>query len=302
MNNNTTTTTTKSPRDWWCERQFVYGDDNNGLSSVAEPISASTGVIMLIVFLLFPKVIGEKNNVPAIFIVVRISLVLLALGTIVFHSMSYEASVESVHVNLNYFDWLPLVMTAASMLLLYTRDFFAGTKNYIFFSLLALWILFLIFGMDSLSYNYREDHFEHWSLLLNMVLLFPPFVVLVYQTYYLNWKRTWRLWLLLSASAGLWAVNASLCERGNVWVAPFHAAYHVVVAFALVHAACLGLILGSRWELVGMLGVRYSCCQQQQPCEKKDYWMSYWLLDADGDHLFRKHNNNGRSNRSTTPF
>ena len=246
---------TNPGRDWWCEKQLIYGGGNGDDGIViAEPIAASTGVVMLAVFLVWPRVIRTgQTKVPAVFVALRISLVMLALGTVVFHSMSYETSMEKVHVNLNLFDWMPLVLTGASLILLFLQPWIEGIVSAYWragaYVAIVTWALFLCISMDSRSYEFWEDVFS-WCLLLNGIFLVPLAGVLLYSTFWvLGLRKMWRLWVLLSVGLLMWILNVSLCEKAS-WLAPLHGFYHIVMAFALVHAACLGLVMNYGFEFV----------------------------------------------------
>lgn len=161
---------------------------------------------------------------------------------------------DVLHVNLDLFNWLPLILVASSLVLLYVHD---GAMRRSRFQLgwyvaVGVWALALIICMDSSTYAHMDDRGVDWGYILNGLLLAPLFGVLVYSTWTrLGW-RALHLWMLLAAAAALWGANVAACERGVYALAPLHALYHLVMAVAMVHAACLGLLLqedGEGWVL-----------------------------------------------------
>lgn len=241
-------------RDWWCERR-LFGYENTSI--IAEPVSSATGFIMLIVFILLPRM-PKNETPPQLFLFVKACLVVLAVGTILFHSITYENSVETVHVNINMFDWLPLVLTNAVLFVLYMQSTFntlSCTMQIFIYTLIVLWSVFLALSMDTHTYNFLDSAIENamsWGSILNFILLLPVMSALLYCTWTnRSLKTMWkRLWILLLASLVIWIVNVSACASSN-WLAPLHAVYHVIMAYALVYAACLGLSVYTKgeWEI-----------------------------------------------------
>ena len=237
-----------SKADRWCERRLFAG------SALAEPVAASTGIVMLALFLV-PNVTTNEEPLPAAFVCVKACLVLLALGTVIFHSLTHEYATDVLHVNLDMLDWYPLVLACASLIVLYTHSkldaLLSATAQTAAYACFGTWVLFLLVCMDSATYNFWDSEYTGsgwWGLLLNALLLAPLLGVLVYCTWTeLKWQAL-RLWALLAGSAVLWAINVFACERAY-GLAVLHGMYHLVMAVALVHAACLGLD-GEKWELV----------------------------------------------------
>jgi hypothetical protein len=100
---------------------------------------------------------------------------------------------------------------------------------------------------------------------------------------------TWRLWALLGTSLLLWVLNVALCKQAS-WLAPLHALYHVVMAFALVHAACLGLVFSDarKWEFRFSEGFFWMLCvhEIEDECDQGDSEKGSkggWLLRGAND-------------------
>ena len=98
---------------------------------------------------------------------------------------------------------------------------------------------------------------------------------------------TWRLWALLGTSLLLWVLNVALCKQAS-WLAPLHALYHVVMAFALVHAACLGLVFSDAgWEFRFSEGFFWMLCVHkiEDECDKggSEKGAGGWLLGGAND-------------------
>lgn len=241
----------QSERDWWCERRLLFASSWPG-SPISEPIAATTGVLMLLIFWNLPRGLNlVQRDLPASFLFVRAALLILAAGTVLFHSISYETSVRW-HVNLNLFDWLPLVVTSASFLLLYLEGFFAREfQSAVYIGILS-WVLFLCIGMDTDTYDFwSESSTVQWSALLNALLLFPLLATLGYFTYTCLKQRAAKLWMLLLLGMILWLINVYACEYAH-GLAFFHGLYHVVMAFALENALCLSLLLplhADKWQV-----------------------------------------------------
>jgi len=233
-------------RDWWCERRMWrgMGVDTRGFS---EPISALTGLVIC-VLVLIPNT-KEDRQLPSLFVFVKSCLLFLGIGTAIFHAVEVEAS-RDAYLNLNIFDWLPLVLACASLLVMYLLPATKGLPNAELFAayLLGLfWFLILVAGMDSVTYE-QLDGMVDWGSLLNMFLLVPLLVTLLYYTVTVLKEQSLVLWYLLLASLVLWIVNYYLCPY---WypLALLHAVYHVVIAVALVEASCLGLVVGGEYEV-----------------------------------------------------
>lgn len=236
--------------DRWCEQRLLGGSPVTGLS---EPLAACTGVLMLAIFLM-PN--SKEKKLPSLFLATKASFVLLGAGTCIFHGMSHSYARDVLHVNLDLFDWLPLVLVASSLVLLYAHDAaMRGSRFQLWWYVaVGVWTLALIVCMDSSTYATLDDRGIGWGYIQNGLLLAPLFGVLAYFTWTsLRW-RALHLWILLVVGAALWAANVGACERGVYALAPLHALYHLVMAVAMVHAACLGLLLllgvgGRGWML-----------------------------------------------------
>lgn len=232
-------------RDWWCEKR-LFGDI---AIPIAEPLSACTGLVMVVLFVLPNTLHMEKKQLPALFVWVKASFIVLGIGTILFHSVDPEDALNKWHVNLNMFDWLPLVWMSASLFMLYAHALVVVEwRLYLYLGVMA-WSMLLMIGMDSETYDFWDSYEKiGWGFILNGILLSPLFCMLLYASVTHLKHRSMRLWFLLIGSLVLWIVNVTSCAQVHGF-AVLHALYHVVMSVALVHAACLGLTLNGEWDL-----------------------------------------------------
>jgi cytochrome b subunit of formate dehydrogenase len=75
-------------RDLWCERRLF------GSHAISDPVSFVTGFVMLVIFLWLPRIHNKFADVadcPALhlFVLSKASMVILAIGTIIFHAIPY---------------------------------------------------------------------------------------------------------------------------------------------------------------------------------------------------------------------
>lgn len=267
-----------SSDDRWCEKQLL----GSGLLWLAEPLAACTGIVMVVIFLLPNS--DKREKLPPLFLWTKASLVLLGLGTVLFHGMSRSYAKDVLHVNLDMFDWLPLVVVAASLVALYCGGIrLSNAWQCCAYAAGGVWVLFLCICMDSATYNFWEEDSggggKAWGLILNAILLLPLFATLVYFTAVRLKQQAVTLWMLLIVSLVFWVVNVAACKYAPA-LALFHALYHVVMAVALVHAACLGLLITTdEWELVAGGGtwvpLRVARVRQKDEEEKSS---SLWLM------------------------
>jgi len=234
-------------RDWWCE-QRMWRSAGAETGSLAEPVSMATGVVM-VAFALVPNS-DASAELPLLFLFYKACLVLLGIGTAVFHGMEYEDSLMA-HVNLNLFDWGPIVLTITVLLGIYLQSAVRMLKNYVavlVYMGVIVWAGFLLLAMDTSTYQALEAW--GWGTLLNGLLLGPPLLILAVFTWLKFGWRAWVLWFLLAISLAAWLVNYYACQYWFV-LSVLHAAYHVVMAYALLLAGCLGITIGDDWEIDG---------------------------------------------------
>ena len=231
--------------DWWCE-QRMWRSVGAGTGPIAEPISMVTGLVMII-FALIPSS-DSGARLPLLFLFYKACLVLLGIGTAVFHGMEYEDSLLA-SVNLNLFDWGPIVLTCTVLLGIYLQSAVQMLENYaavLAYLAVIVWAGFLLIAMDTSTYQALEAW--GWGTLLNGLLLGPLLLALAVFTWLnLGW-RAWLLWLLLTAGLGAWLVNYYACQYWSV-LSVLHSVYHIVMAYALLLAGCLGITIGGEWEI-----------------------------------------------------
>jgi len=232
-------------RDWWCERR-MWQAAGASTGPIAEPACAATGVVM-VVFALIPNA-DSSARLPLLFLFFKACLVVLGLGTVVFHGFEYGSSLDA-HLNLNMFDWAPVVLTVSVLTAVYLAPAMHKLENYaavLAYIAFALWCLFLVVAMDTSTYSVLEG--AQWGTIMNGVLLAPPLVVLaVFTALRIGW-RAWVLWLLLTVGLAAWLVNYYACSFWSP-LALLHAVYHLVITYALILAGCLGLTAGGEWEM-----------------------------------------------------
>jgi len=201
--------------DRWCEQRFwdEIGVETGGV----EPLSCGTGLVIC-----FVPFIYEPWSCPRSLIFLKVSMVVLGVGTFIYHWIPHEED----HVN--SFDWFPMSFTCAVLVYLCVEPSLKIMNELgNFFVLLALvvWSGFLFIGMNQFDY-----------VILNAVLVAPP--VLCLAVYTVRGLDTLVVWTYLILSLALWLVNHYACQYWSP-LAVLHSLYHVVIGVAIWEAGCL---------------------------------------------------------------
>jgi hypothetical protein len=221
--------------DEWCEQRMwqALNIETNGV----EPLCAITGFAFLIIPFMYPV---KKMSLRLI--AVYSGFVLLGLGTIVFHS------IRNVHewgiVNINSFDWFPLIFVCALIFYMFLYPLFEFCSNFINFLIMFLfisWFAFLLMTVDYANFesmdNLVQGSFDYASI-VNLILLLPLAICLFLYTCFGYSLELFPIWIYIIIGAFFWLLNTYLCEK-VYFLATFHAIYHIIISIALWKAACV---------------------------------------------------------------
>ena len=233
--------------DPFCESELW----NDPGMPIAQPMATITGLAMI--------AMGWANNyvyegwhwnrLSKLFLVCKASLVLVGVGTVVYHATTVE-TMGRAHLNHGQCDWLPIVLMCSNLVILYLSHMLRARimdqhEEVAIITGILAWIFVLVMAIDSNTDSYWSaelgaDQQNLYGTIINIFLLVPLGVILAYASvYHLPWHDSKYLFLSLAASLLLWAINGYLC-RQNPWLAVMHALYHVTIAYGFVYAACLG--------------------------------------------------------------
>jgi len=210
------------PPDQWCEQRMwrKLNVDTN-----VEIICAITGIAFIIVPYVEPP--PEWTDYHIMFHVV---FVFLGLGTILYHAFpNFESSNQATIYEL---DWYPMVFTCAFLLFIYLlplNKYLSQLGVYLLYFSFMSWFAFLVLSVYHVSVEVRNA----------VMVTVPVFVFFCYSVTTFG-ARSFYTWVLLITSLIIWNVNKAVCDQ-QYWLATFHGIYHVLMAFALWSAGCLGL-------------------------------------------------------------
>ena len=258
-------TNTTLDSDPFCEQRFWRARGVDPI--VAEPVSATTGIIM-VVFAFIPNIVvagqGKTHTHPRIstlFYLCKAALIIVGIGTTFFHGLS-DADARAWHVSDSMFDWVPIVVMTSAVMTLYLSNLMnmgelGGT---LVFAGLCSWSATLIVMMDSTSKthfsqeNGQSGGQDTYGTILNVLLLLPLGVMLLYTgvAKFPSHKDIHYLWAGLAVNVILWVVNAYACST-TLELFVFHSIYHVLIAHVFIFATCLGVCLDdANWEFRGL--------------------------------------------------
>jgi len=219
--------------DEWCEQRMwkSIGIETNGV----DPICAVTGLAIAFVPILYPV---PKPCLPLYF--VQSGLYLLAIGTVVFHCVRNVQSYVSI--NINSFDWFPILFVCASLLFMYIlpiMKYFDESSNLIIVLLFVTWSGFLFITADDLTSeglvnllgDYRSLH-----QILQLIMLLPLALCLLLYTCNGYAQELYVVWGYSLLGMALFLVNTYYCEQWYA-LAILHAIYHIIITRAIWHAA-----------------------------------------------------------------
>lgn len=240
--------------DMFCESSFWRG---KGLTlGVADPVCMVTGVCMFLMPF-FNNVLGE-GPVPPLFWLCKGTLGLVGIGTVFFHALTVEKA-RDLHLNHYLMDWLPITMMCNAILLLYLSNLLVLDERgwTVLLIGLCVWSGGLAMLIDSDTKSYLDAQSggaggqSLYGTVLNVLLLLPLGAVLAYAGWYrFRFAQAWPLWAAITTVLLLWVLDAYLCQA-HPELFLLHAVYHVVVAYAFLYSACLGVCLDERrWEFV----------------------------------------------------
>jgi len=216
------------PEDQWCE-QRMWRELNVDVKS--EIICAVTGLAFLVVPYIKPP--AEFTEAHVMFHVV---FVFLGLGTIFYHLFpNFESNNQATIYEL---DWYPMVFTCATLLYIHLvplNRFLSHFGLYVMWFLFVGWFSFLTLSVYHVSVEAR-----------NAVMVAVPVTVFFLYSVFVYGSESVGTWALLVISLVLWTLNKYLCHH-QYWMATFHGIYHVLMAFALWGAGCLGLHI--TWQM-----------------------------------------------------
>ena len=238
-------------QDKWCEERFwlSVGVDTHGW---ANPFCALTGLLMSVMAVV-PSTY-ETKPLPPLFLLCKATLFYVGLGTAFYHSVTF-ADAASWYLNLNMFDWQPIICMCSTILVLYlSHDAISEPVGMGAFLAIQLWGCFLVVGDDTSTYS-------HWASALSatsgqdqygsiqvVVLMLPLCVVLLAYSLTTLREASIPVWIGIVVSGGMWLLDSYLCER-YLWMMFFHAMYHVGMAYVFLYASCLGVTLGDEWQV-----------------------------------------------------
>ena len=242
--------------DFFCEQRLWRKYDVN--PAAADPVCMTTGIFMMLMPFI-PNARPHQQRLPVQFHMCKAALALVGFGTIIFHYFSAEHA-RRVHVNYQLCDWLPITLMASSIIVLYFCNLFPRLTEtqwtVLLFSVLV-WSSALAILMDTDTRDYytaatgSAGDQNTYGTALNLALLLPLSLTLMYACWANghHLRDIWPLWASLAVVLFLWVSNAYACAD-TPELSMFHAAYHIVVAYAFVYAACLGVCADSaHWEL-----------------------------------------------------
>jgi hypothetical protein len=219
--------------DEWCEQRMwkSIGIETNGV----DPMCAVTGLAIAFIPILYPV---PKPRLPLLF--VQSGLYLLAIGTVVFHSVRNLQLY--VPVNINSFDWFPILFVCASLLFMYILPilkFFDASSNQIIVLLFVTWSGFLFITADDLTSEgliYLLGAYQNFYQLLQLIMILPLVLCLLLYSCNGYSKELYGVWGYSIVAMALFLVNTHYCEQ---WygLAILHAIYHIIITRAIWIAA-----------------------------------------------------------------
>jgi hypothetical protein len=221
--------------DEWCEQRMwqAINMETNGV----EPLCAVTGLAFIVIPWIYPV-----KKITLSLIAVYSGFVWLGIGTIVFHS------IRNIHewgvVNINSFDWFPLIFVCAMILFMFLYpmfEFSSNTFNFVVMFLFISWTAFLLMTMDYANFDSMNNIIDgsfNYSSIINLILLLPLSICLLLYTCFGYGSDLFYVWIYAVFGAILWLLNTYFCEQ-IYFFATFHAIYHVVICLALWKAACV---------------------------------------------------------------
>ena len=197
--------------DQWCEQKgwLDWGVNTNGI----EVFAASTGIVMCAIPFLYPH---YKMNV--LLYVLQANIVLLGIGTFVFHWWPPEEFGNSLIVP---FDWYPMIFTLATLMFIANSVFFVNYSINVKYGsnfVIMIWMFCLMYFLFTLDIN-----------IVQALLVVPPVLVLVAISFYVD---LYDQWIVLFTALGVWLVNRYACGYWSV-LGQLHGIWHIFIGYAL---------------------------------------------------------------------
>jgi len=241
-----------SEKDPFCETRFWYGTQDKP-NHIQNPLSMATGIVMCVAPLLIKN---TDSKVPVFLAIAKASLSITGAGTSYYHAVSPSQASNEHYINHQMFDWVPICVMAAQVMILYVTNLVKFKSERIACLVLFVifaWCTFLILGMDSHTELFWRNHLDTaseqqstYGSFMNAILLVPMLLTITYCTVFIfAWEDASFLWYSLFLSLNLWLLNAYTCDD-YPWTSVFHAIYHLVISYSFLHAICLGVSID--WE------------------------------------------------------
>ena len=212
--------------DQWCEQRMWQ---SIGVDTNVEIFAVITGAAFI-----FVPIIDAPNEFTNVHILFHVVFVFLGLGTMFYHIFpNFESDGQATIYEM---DWYPMVFTCSFLLMIYIWPLLRRLTPLgvycVCFAVMG-WFSFLVLSVYHVSVEVR-----------NGVMVGVPVTVFFFFSCIAIGSRSLYTWILLVSGLTLWLINKELC-RYYYWLAIFHGIYHVLMAFALWSAGCLGLELAN---------------------------------------------------------
>lgn len=187
---------------------------------------------------------------PVQLCMVRAGLILVGLGTVAYHVIT--DAMEDQLANRNLYDAVTMAILTSSLFCLYWSKWL-GVDHKLLAVLLAFgfvifWVILNDWGLN----RHLRDSLEEQGVSLSNAILFPPWLAM---NLYVLWQflsfhglthslhAHYPFWLALLLAVLCWAAYEIACPYVN-GVFFLHAAWHVLIAYAVMYAGVLGVEIG----------------------------------------------------------
>lgn len=200
--------------DQWCEQKawLDWGVNTNRI----EIFAASTGIVMCAIPFLYPH---YKMNI--LLYVLEVNIVLLGIGTFVYHWWPPDSGSDFDKYVIVPFDWYPMIFTLATLLFIANSVYFNHyTVDYKYFSMFVImvWMFCVIYFLHTLDIN-----------IVQTLLVAPPVLALAVLSMYID---LYDQWIVLFMALGAWLVNRYACGYWSV-LGQLHGIWHIFIGYAL---------------------------------------------------------------------
>jgi hypothetical protein len=217
---------------------------------IKNPICALTGIVISVIGLL-----PQGGRVPPMFAACKAALVVLGVGTVLYHSLTPEQA-QTISLSYRMCDWFSMALTGCCLITLFLSQLVSGDALVWTLTIAFLWMGVLVVENDTVTYEQWVERMAEngnrndFDTIMSTVLMVPMGIVLLWALITRNlWLKVTWMWVWLGLTMITWLSNSYRCKDTPALFI-LHAIFHITAAMLILQAACIGVGLDeAKWEV-----------------------------------------------------